>query len=266
MRNIGFLMLILAMSCSCSHKSKITIIPANKLKGIITDIQLIDAYYLMHNNQYLNVNDSTSFYKQVFDRNGVTKAQFDSSLLYYSKREPKKYETIYEEVMTDLNRMNQDIYVVRSMILDSAKNLYKGKHDITLSGKGSAEKLPFGIVIKDTGTYEITVQIQIFNDDQSKHLRLTAFSTCSSCLDKKKNQYFEPVKYEKSSMMRIYKITQHIISLSQKDIRGWILDQDDQKNKFQRHIHIAWIFIKKLPVQPHQQGNYLNRKLDKKNK
>jgi hypothetical protein len=224
-----------------------TVIPANQLEEILLEIHLIDAYYMMHYSQALTGKDSGSFYKQLFDENKVTKAQFDSSLVYYAKHEPKRYELIYEQVINDLSHMSQDISIIRSMMLDSVKNLYKGKNHITIKGWGFAEKIPFEAAITDTGLYEITVQIQPYYDDESKNLRITAYSTCKNCKTKSREQYFKSFNYKKSSKLKIYQVSERITNKSHNVIRGWILDQDDQKNRFYRHVVVPWIFIKKIP-------------------
>src|SRR5271157_6014406 len=154
MRNVKRIIIFVIIICfgwSCNQKNKVQIIPAAKLKDLIIDIQLADAYYMMHSNQNNTGKYNNDIYKQIFDKNGITKVQFDSSLSYYAKIKPKNYEEIYDEVLTELNRMSQDIYIIRSLILDSAGNLYKGKINIKLEGKGFAEKIPFEIATKDTG-------------------------------------------------------------------------------------------------------------------
>jgi hypothetical protein len=259
MRNIKGLTILFIIICigwSCNHKDKIQIIPVSKLKDILIDIQLADAYYMMHSNQNPEGGYNTDFYKEIFDKNGISKVQFDSSLSYYSKIKPKSYEEIYDEVLTELNRMSQEIFIYRTLILDSAGNLYKGRINIKIGGKGFAEKLPFEIAVKDTGMYEITVQLQIFNDDQSKNLCLTALSTSNDNKDKSKPDNFEKIKYDSSSKVKLYQVSKRISNRKNNIIRGWILDQDDQKIKFVRHINITMFYVKKILNQANTQNKY----------
>src|SRR5208283_1140592 len=132
---------------------------------------------------------------------------------------------IYEQVLNDLSHMSQDISIIRSMVVDSAKNLYKGKNNIKIKGFGFAEKIPFEVAIADTGLYEITVQMQPYYDDESKNLRLTAYSTCLNCKDHRGDQYFKSFTYKRSSKLKIYQVSQRISNRSHRVIRGWILDQ-----------------------------------------
>ena len=261
MHRIIIICLIACLGFACKHKTGPAIIPENKFKEILIEIHLIDAYYMMHFNQYLNVKDSSSFYKQVFERNGVTRANFDTSLVYYAK-DPKKFEAIYDEVITEFNRMSQDISDIRTLIMDSAKNLYRGRRNIIVKGQGFADRLPFEVEIKDTGLYTITVQLQIFNDDMSKDVKLTAYSTCKGCKNKETFNYFDKLEYKRIPQLKVYKVSKRIKNRSEKVIKGFILDQTEQKTKFHRHITVAWIFVnktvelpkpqntKKLPVDP----------------
>ncbi len=239
---------IILSGWSCNDKNKIKIIPEGKLKEILIDIQLADAYYMMHSNQLRIARDSNDFFGQIFEKNGVTKAQFDSSISYYSKNKPKKFEQLYDDVLTELNRMSSEINIMRTLILDSAANLFKGRTKFKLTGMGFEEKLPFELTVKDTGLYEIYVQIQIFSDDQSKNIRLTALNSCKDCKINR-NDYFEKVSYIKTSQVKLYQISKRVTSKKKNIIRGWILDQDEQNRKFLRHININLFYIKKVTVQ-----------------
>ena len=105
MNNKILILLLLAFliaSNSCRDKEKI---PREEMVSILVDIHLLDG--MIQEDRYrqrLEIPDTLNVYKQVLDKHGYSRAQFDSTLNYYSK-DPRKFERIYQDVMARLNRM-----------------------------------------------------------------------------------------------------------------------------------------------------------------
>lgn len=100
---IALLLLIMLMAtASCRDKDKI---PREEMVSILVDIHLLDG--ALQQNRYrreLEIPDTLDVYEHVLENHGYTRAQFDSTLNYYS-RDPRKFERIYQDVMARLNRM-----------------------------------------------------------------------------------------------------------------------------------------------------------------
>jgi len=103
LRKIFWLLVILIFAMGCQSKNKV--IPRNELVKILVDVHLLDgAIQHAKYKDEIQVPDSIDMYDYVLEKHGYSQAQFDSSMSYYS-RYPRKFEQIYQEVLSKLNRM-----------------------------------------------------------------------------------------------------------------------------------------------------------------
>lgn len=105
-------LVILAILAGCSKKKRITgndYIPQEVLVDVLVDIHLIDGitgdrkYYRKY-----TFNDSITIMEPIFEKHNVTRAQFDSTILEYS-RHPDILDKVYDEVIMKLNLMLDEI-------------------------------------------------------------------------------------------------------------------------------------------------------------
>lgn len=105
LRLILILTLLTALSCS-DDPTKVRakhVIKKEKVVDILADIHIMDA--ITNGPGYFrkyNANDSVDLYSAIFDKYGVDKADFDSTISYYSKK-PELFLEIYDEVILELN-------------------------------------------------------------------------------------------------------------------------------------------------------------------
>ena len=102
------LMAILAMSCG--HRRYGEIIPSKKLVNVLVDIHLADGI-AVENMSPVNKRallDSASLYESVFNKYGVTRAIFDSTMSFYSKH-PDDFQKVYNKVTAKLKRMEDEL-------------------------------------------------------------------------------------------------------------------------------------------------------------
>jgi len=112
------------------------VIPRKDMIAVLVDIHLMDeAMQRAKYDKDIALADTLDAYRVVLKGHGYTRAQFDSSLRYYSK-DLRKFDRIYQEVLARLNKMEiQD---------REAKEQAKSKPDT----KGSSGKSTQG---KDVG-------------------------------------------------------------------------------------------------------------------
>jgi hypothetical protein len=131
---------LVAMTCSmalfcfvllaCSNSEKKYIIPENKLVDVLVDLHLADGM-----TEYINVAgfadytlDSASLYTAIFNKHGVTRAEFDSTLSYYSTR-TGRFQKIYEKVALKISLMEKETtkeaYPEQDTILNKAEGKIK---------------------------------------------------------------------------------------------------------------------------------------------
>jgi len=89
------------MGCNKDRK----VIPRDEMVPILVRIHLMDgAAQIAQYNPEINISDTMDVYKVVLEDYGYSRAQFDSSLQYYS-RDLKKFDRIYQQVLARLNKM-----------------------------------------------------------------------------------------------------------------------------------------------------------------
>jgi septal ring factor EnvC (AmiA/AmiB activator) len=101
--------ILLAFSTGCDKDKKNYIIPKDDFEEILVDIHLMDGLTRQHNirNKLARENDSLNYYDAILKSHDYTRAQFDSSMVYYSKN-INKFDDIYENVLSELNRMEAE--------------------------------------------------------------------------------------------------------------------------------------------------------------
>ncbi|MGC8824281.1 MAG: DUF4296 domain-containing protein [Bacteroidales bacterium] len=123
-QNILTYLLIAILMAAC-HKGNETlppyVIPKNKLIPLLVDYHLAQGIsnstaFRQRTQRYPVINLSDS----VLAAHGYTHAQFDSTLLYYSRR-VDEFNDIYERVITELNRMQAKLAEKKPNATDSSK-------------------------------------------------------------------------------------------------------------------------------------------------
>lgn len=106
MRNwwIAGLMLVLA---ACSNRPD-GVMSQREMRNFLTELHLLEG--VLSQNQSGMSDDRTEvyYYNALFEKHGITKADFDSSLVYYTKQ-PKRFERIYAGVTRDLEELEKDV-------------------------------------------------------------------------------------------------------------------------------------------------------------
>jgi hypothetical protein len=241
------LLLLLAISgivsCKKDPNSKF-LIPKDKFRDILVDIHMADGYYMLNYNNLLRHNDTVNYYNDILKQYGYKRAYFDSTFKYYSAQ-TKKFEELYDDVITELNKRQQEMYLLQQYETDSARNLFKKKTRWNLPKDGAREMIPFQIAIKDTGLYSIVVQLRVYNDDQAENPHLTAYFWYK---DKTKNghiDYFPGIAYKNTNRLVVLNSNKRNRNKKVTHIKGWILNHDNINQNFKKHVEVRSIIITK---------------------
>jgi hypothetical protein len=242
MRIIILLSLLLCFA-SCKKASEADyLIPRDTFKKILIDFHQVDGYYSMNYGKFNYHNDTLNFYNQVLAEYGYNRARFDSTYSYYTKH-TKKFDEIYEEIITELQKMEQESYLLRSFEIDTARNLYKGKKRWLLPREGITQKIPFSIAIKDSGKYSITVQLRLLPLDNAKNPRLTAYFWYNDNTKDGFRDYFPKLAYKKTQWFTVYTTSKDRPNKKFTHIKGWILDYDDKHKNSYRFVDLKTIIV-----------------------
>jgi hypothetical protein len=175
-------------------------------------------------------------------RYGYIRACFDSTFAYYTQR-PKKFDDIYDEVITELQKLEQENYMLHSFEIDSTRNLYKGRKRWQLPREGITQKIPFSIPIKDSGIYTIRVQLKLLPLDHAMNPRLTAYFWYNDSTKDGFRDYFPEVAYEKTGKFTVYTTSKARPNKKVKYIKGWFLNYDDKNNISYRFVEVKTIIV-----------------------
>jgi hypothetical protein len=109
-RNVIYLLLLpAAITFSCGHGRYGVTIPPKKFVNVLVDIHIADGIAIENMEHAKNaLLDSASLYGSVFDKYGVTRSMFDSTLSYYTEH-PDDFQKIYNKVTARLKRMEVEM-------------------------------------------------------------------------------------------------------------------------------------------------------------
>ncbi|HEY4786625.1 MAG TPA: DUF4296 domain-containing protein [Bacteroidales bacterium] len=242
----NFVLLLAAVaglwSCKPDPQSKY-LIPRKQFIEVLTDIYLVDGYYMINYNAFTRHKDTTNFYNDILKRHGYTKANFDSTLKYYSQR-TKKFDAVYDEVITNLNKLQQEVYQLQ-LYSDTSRNLFKKKEVWHLPKDGEREMIPFKIAIKDTGLYTIVVQLRLYSDDQAEDPHLTAYFWYDDGTKNGHIEYFPFIKYKPTDRLVVLSTKKRNRNKKVTHIKGWILNHDNIDQHFKKHVDVQAIIVAK---------------------
>jgi hypothetical protein len=243
MKNIFWGIILLVTLFSCSLKKQ-DIIPQRKMPPIIVDIHIANG--IMSTNQLFNLEyelDSIKIYSWVFDKHGITKKQFDSSLVYYT-RQPDALNKIYDKVIARLSKIQDEISSAEEKEATEKTNIvWQDKKTYRFPADGPTDKLPLDVPITKPGTYTISAKIQIRKIDQSLNPRITAYFWYDDGSDAGRKEYFGTVMLKKDNEIRIYSCSKKINSEKFTRIKGYILNHDNTNPNFVKHAIVSDLMI-----------------------
>ena len=92
--------LLLCLACACTNRPK-DVLDLRDMTDVLVDIHTLDGVFASTSYSRFQEEERDAYYEAILVRHHITKAQFDSSLLWYS-RDPKKFEKVYTRVIDQL--------------------------------------------------------------------------------------------------------------------------------------------------------------------
>jgi hypothetical protein len=242
MKKLMFVLFLLTSLLSCKDKKAGNIIPRDVFVDMLVDIHLADADYSMNSSKFKFHTDSANFYNDIFVKYGYDRASFDTTARYYS-RHLKEFDDLYDDVVTDLNKMDQEVMQMRPYETVPSSNLYKGRRQWSLPKDGPTRMIPFSVRIKDTATYYVSVQLKLLPKDETKKPRLTVFFWYNDGSKEGYRDKFSEVAYKKTSRSVVYTTSLKLKNKKVTHIKGFILDDDNADNKHPKYVEIKNIVV-----------------------
>lgn len=98
---------IIALLVACNGRPK-GVLNQHDMINILTDLHKLDGSMYAKGLPYNQFDLKNEYYVSVLNKYGVSQAEFDSSLVWYSKN-PKNFDKIYDKVLEQLTVLQNDI-------------------------------------------------------------------------------------------------------------------------------------------------------------
>ena len=164
MRYLLLFLLVLLVSC------KNNVIPKKDFILILTDIYLSKSYFSSEGIRHARWQDTIPYNHHIVDRYGYKWAQFDSTVSWYCSH-PRKYQDVYEAVMTNLNELDKAV----SEELDPPSELWTGKKYFYLPADKKQDSIPANVLLKGVGSYVVSAKIRVYPQDGSLDPRIALY-------------------------------------------------------------------------------------------
>ncbi|MBN1415949.1 MAG: DUF4296 domain-containing protein [Bacteroidales bacterium] len=235
---------IVLLMFSCSIGKRKFIIPEKKLIPVLVDIHLADGIGIVV--PYSDVSkriDSATLYNAVFTKHHITRAMFDSSMAYYTKK-PEKLQAIYTEVNAILNKKSSDLETDKEEPEVEKKILvWQDNKAYVLPQMGNINKVEISLPVSKPGFYTISAKIRLFDDDQTVAPRITCYFWYDNGSPKGFREYFRSSPVKKDEKTVTYTVTHKLSNPKITHIKGFILDHSNLDTLFTKHAIVSDIKV-----------------------
>ncbi|MDR0810772.1 MAG: DUF4296 domain-containing protein [Paludibacter sp.] len=104
---ITLLTILLIIAFTACNSRPNNVLSKNKMISALTDIHTLEGA-LEASGKYYNEDDKTLYFNAVFEKYNTTRADFDSSLIWYTSH-PRDFERIYNAVTENLKTLETDV-------------------------------------------------------------------------------------------------------------------------------------------------------------
>lgn len=139
---------------ACTHKPD-NVMSQTEMVNFLTDLHKLDGALALQAFKTDSIDElKIYYYNALFNKYGITKADFDSSLVWYVDN-PKKFTNIYTKVQENLTKFETDVknrkfHPIDSVALrNSEKNIWHDRIAYHLSKDSNTTQIKFSIKNKD---------------------------------------------------------------------------------------------------------------------
>jgi Domain of unknown function (DUF4296) len=99
---------ILLFTIGCNNRPA-GVLSDEQMHQVLVDMHKLDGVFFQKGILYVPDANKDKYYQFVMKKHAVTKAQFDSTLVWYT-RNPEKFEKVYDLVINDLRKFQAEVY------------------------------------------------------------------------------------------------------------------------------------------------------------
>jgi hypothetical protein len=230
---------------ACGKKTDIRrseIIDDDIFMELLFDIHLTDGIVSASKSSAKYKKDSTSIYNYVFKKHNVRRIDFEKTVKYYSLNSEEFY-FFYDSLISYFtyleNELKEEMKIEKIKETEERKrqfdslNLWKLKTEWNLPEDGEKNPIPFNIPLIEHGTYKLSANIRLFEDDESINQRMTLIANYSDGT-KDLNSAGSMIKDGEFEMYEVRITTDTLKSLN--SLSGWVLDHSKGTGK--KHANV----------------------------
>ena len=240
--------LIIALFSSCNRKPDY-FIKKEKLVPLIVDLHLADAIFTSRGIIDMNIEeiDSAAYYQTIFDKYNVSRIAFDSTMEYLTAR-PKKMDVVYEEVLTELSKMEAEAAELRDKELEmEEEELWTKSKKYLLPQDSGRSEIKFNIPARP-GSYRISLNVRIFPDDETKNPHFISYFWYDDGTEDGRVLNERTIDLRKTNRSEHYTVTKKLIKYENAFLRGSFISHENQDSTFTKHAVIEKISVTYKPL------------------
>jgi hypothetical protein len=242
----AFLATLLLASCSSHPKG-----PPGK--GILRDNDLVDLLVEMHYMENIfsvatdyytytpGKYDTLDYYQELFDKYGITRADFERTLEYYSFH-PPRFEILYNRVVDELSRMLTETEMAQSEAIRALSETEAGRTDQLwgmdenwlFPGTDTNKMISFAIPVAGPGIYTFSADIRLDRNDYSVNPFVNIWFWYDDGTEEGYTDNFNPVSIRKDGVLRSISISKELNDPQVSFIRGRVLDMANHQDDGER--------------------------------
>jgi hypothetical protein len=232
-----FLVLVLLISC---HPNRKYIIPQRKFTKLLVDLYLANAIAEDVSNTHKAYKlDSASLYGSVLKKYDVTKTQFDSTVMYYSRR-PVAFQKVYNTVTVRLNYLNSEIAAEQDKILAKIGVVIWQDTTTYRFPPLAGDRIKINVPLTGMGLYTVSANINVYPNDSALNPRMSLYFEQNKDTSAAGRNYFSETMYAgKDGQFKTYTTSKTIQDTAFKRISGFIVNYSNADSVFKRHLVVS---------------------------
>ena len=245
MRKWGFLILVVLLIACKSKEDEGKIIPKRDFVNLLVDLHIADAIAMNHIiNENFGKLDSAILYKTVLDKYGYTREQMENSMKYYSGESEKLVE-IYDDVFSTLSKRSDEAKEnYNKTSVSRTHRIWKAqKNRYGIFGDSLQYPPPFDIPVDSTGTFVLSVNIRMTENDSSVNPRIEAYFYDPDNDTPDSRVYFDEVSILKGGYTREYTLIQELKDPDLRNMRIILPKQDNPDSVFSKALEIRNLLV-----------------------
>lgn len=223
---------VLLVCCACGGSGKKAVLDRKQFTALLIDMHATDG--LLSINRGFTVEKEKknyTYYNGVFEKYGITKADFDSCMYFYASQ-PQLFSEIYDVVIDTLSRrVTAEERVLQKLRANDSVNYYRGPDTLVI------DTFPFSYrYVADSiqpGNYKFNVMARFDTLDAGKNNRISA---CFISADDKDTLKVRDIRLIKDTLAHRYQWSQYADSVYSR-LEILFLDADNlQQLKYRRAV------------------------------